>query len=277
MEALANAGVVVIKAVVGFATGSAAILGDAVHSLADLANNAVALVAVRLASEPPDREHPYGHHKFETLAVFALATLLAVLAFELAFRILGSGPRSVVAHGWSLGLMLFVLSVNIVVTLWEGRWARRLDSDILRADSRHTLADVLVTTTVIGSWQLAALGYEWIDTVATLLVSALILYLAWGLFQRAVPVLVDQSLADPEELSQVVGTVGGVRSIRRVRSQGPGRNAKIDVVVGVDPRLSTEASHAIADEIERALTEHFAARDITVHVEPHDDPRRPRP
>ena len=76
----------VVKIAVGITTGSAAILGDAIHSLADLANNGMAFVAMRLAAAPPDRDHPYGHRKYEPLAVFGLATLLVVMAIEVAIR-----------------------------------------------------------------------------------------------------------------------------------------------------------------------------------------------
>jgi cation diffusion facilitator family transporter len=268
IEAAFNAGVAGAKAAVGFATGSSAILGDAVHSLADLSNNAVALVATRLASAPPDREHPYGHRKFETLAVFVLGTALAVLALQLVLRAFRGEPSPVLANAWSLALMLGVLVVNIGVTSWESAWARRLDSEILRADARHTLADVLVTLGVIASWQLSAAGHPWFDPLATLVVALLILYLAWGLFQRAIPVLVDRSLLDPEELRAAVSKVSGVRATQRVRSRGPASEARVDVVVSVDGELSTGESHAIADEIERVLAERFSVDDVTVHVEP---------
>ena len=273
IEAGANAAVLVAKASVGWATGSIAVLGDTVHSLADLANNGLALLAVRVAASPPDREHPYGHAKFETLAVFALATLLAVLALELALGALRHGDREVVAPGWGLAVMGGVLAVNLGISFWETRWAHRLDSDILRADARHTFADALTTLVVIAGWQLAAAGYAWLDTAATLGVSALVLALAFGLFRRAIPILVDRSLAAPEEVSAVVDEVVGVHSTRRVRSQVSG-GGRIDVVVGVDARLSTAESHAIADEIERALAERFAAHDVTVHVEPALDVSR---
>jgi cation diffusion facilitator family transporter len=277
LEALANAGVLSAKTAVGLATGSTAVLGDAIHSLADLANNGVAVVATRVAATPPDPEHPYGHRKYESLAVFALGTLLAALALELVIRGLLGERGPVAAHGWSLGVMLGVLACNCAVTWWEGRWARRLDSDLLRADARHTLSDVLVTLLVIAGWQLAALGHAWIESVATLVVAAVILRLAWGLFQRAVPVLVDHSAADPRELSAVVETVAGVRDTRRVRSRGRGREGWIDVVVSVDPGLSTLESHAIADEVERVLADRFGPRDVTVHVEPDLESReKPR-
>jgi cation diffusion facilitator family transporter len=270
VEGFANLVVLGVKTVVGITTGSSAVLADAVHSFADLANNGLALFALHLASAPPDREHPYGHRKYETLAVFALATLLAVLAVEIALRALQSGDREVLRSGWGLGLMLGVLAVNAAVSSWQARWARRLDSDLLRADARHTFSDVLTTIAVIIGWQLAATGHAWLDTAFTLGVSALILFLAFGLYRRAIPVLVDQIATDPEQLTAVVQSVPGVRGTRRVRSHLSGLGATIDVVVAVDSHLSTAASHDIADEIERTLRERFSTPDVTVHVEPED-------
>jgi cation diffusion facilitator family transporter len=257
------------KATVGFQSGSIAVLGDAVHSLADLANNIVAFIATRIASAPPDSDHPYGHRKFETLAVFGIATLLSVLAIEIILGALDRDPRAITQHRWGLALMLGVLVVNIAIAAWENRWARRLDSDILRADARHTLADVLTTVAVIVGWQLAARGYPWLDALASIIVAAMILYLAYGLFQKAIPVLVERSIANAETLSSVATAVPGVRETRRVRSREGGSGPAIEFVVSVDPNLSTADSHAIADEIERVISDNFAVNDVTVHIEPH--------
>jgi cation diffusion facilitator family transporter len=268
VEGSVNFAVMLAKLVVGLATGSIAVMSDAIHSLADLANNALGLVAIRIASAPPDREHPYGHRKYETLAVFTVAMLLSVLALEIVHGAVRPGSREVTQHGWSLAVMLSVLGLNIAVSIWEGRWARRLDSDILRADARHTLSDVLTTIGVIAGWQLAARGFHWLDGLTSFAIAALILYLAYDLFRRAIPVLVDQSIASPEELSAVAGAVDGVRSTRRVRSHAGSSGPAIDLTVSVDAKLSTADSHAIADEIERVLSERFSARDVTVHIEP---------
>ena len=116
VEGSCNLLVLAAKAAVGFSTGSLAVLGDAIHSLADLTNNVVALVVVRVASAPPDREHPYGHQKFETLAVFGLAVLLAVLAFEIIVRAVEHADREVVQYGWGLAVMLGVLAVNLALS-----------------------------------------------------------------------------------------------------------------------------------------------------------------
>ncbi len=268
IEGLANLAVLVGKAVVGFSTGSMALVGDAIHSFTDLANNGLALVAVRVASAPPDREHPYGHRKFETLAVFVLATLLAVLAVEVAIRAVERGDREVTHQGWGLAVMLGVLAVNVGLSLWEGRWAQRLDSEILWADAGHTLADVLVTAAVIAGWQLSTRGYPWLDTAFALGVAGFILFLSFRLFQRAIPVLVDRIAADPDALRAAVESVPGVRAARRVRSRGRGAAPAVDVIVAVAPELSAVESHAIADAIEEILRRDFAVEDATVHVEP---------
>jgi cation diffusion facilitator family transporter len=178
VEGAANVVVLGIKLAVGVATGSAAILGDAVHSLADIANNIMAWIAMRLAAAPPDREHPYGHRKFEPLAVFVLATLLSVMAVEIALRSFEHRSRPIAHSDLGLAMMGVVLAANIAISIWESRWARRLDSDVLRADVRHTASDAATTVSVILGWQFAARGYAWLDTAAALGVSALILYLA---------------------------------------------------------------------------------------------------
>ncbi|MGH9336629.1 MAG: cation diffusion facilitator family transporter, partial [Vicinamibacteria bacterium] len=135
-----NLAVFAAKTIVGFSTGSYALLGDAIHSLADLANNVVALVVVRIASAPPDHEHPYGHQKYETLAVFGIAVLLAVLGIEIALRALEPSDREIVQHTWGLAVMVGVLVVNVGVTSWERMWARRLGSELLAADAQHTFS-----------------------------------------------------------------------------------------------------------------------------------------
>jgi cation diffusion facilitator family transporter len=268
---IGNLVVLLAKTAVGISTGSLALLGDAIHSLADLANNVVALVVVRLANAPPDREHPYGHQKFETLAVFGLAVLLAVLAVEIMVRALDRSSREIVEHGWGLAVMMGVLVVNVTVTAWERSWARRLRSEILRADAQHTLSDVLVTTAVIAGWQFAARGYPWLDPVFAFGVALVVMFLAYGLFRRAIPVLVDSISHEPENIATVLRSVEGIRAVRRVRSRWVGMTSSVDVVVTVAPQLPTSEAHVVADAIEKTLLENFEIEDVTVHIEP-DEP-----
>jgi len=223
---------------------------------------------LRLSVLPPDREHPYGHRKFETLAVFFLASLLTVLAFELALHAIQKEDAEIVSSSWELFIMLGVLTVNIIVATWQRMWARRLKSDILMAEASHTFADVLTTIVVNLGWQLSAMGYLWLDRICALAVSALILYLAYSLFKKAKPILVDEFALDPELLTNTIRQVEGVRQVNRVRSRWIGSEKAIDIVISVDAKLSTEESHKIATEIESLIEDKFDATDISIHVEP---------
>ncbi len=268
IEGAANVLVLTLKAAVGFTTGSMAILADAVHSLTDVANNVIAWFVIRASQEPADREHPYGHHKFEVLAVFVLATLLATVAIELAIRAVTRETVQPQMSSWGLYVMLVVLITNIVVASWQRVWAKRLNSDILHADASHTFSDVLTTIVVIIGWQLSVRGYPWLDTACALGVSAVILYLAFGLFRNVVPVLVDEMAIEPEQLTAAISEVNGVIDVPRVRSRWIGSERAVDVIVTVVPSMPTIQSHAIADEVEALLEAEFEVADITVHIEP---------
>ncbi|WP_154223768.1 cation diffusion facilitator family transporter [Marinicella rhabdoformis] len=270
IEGFYNVVVLLLKAVVGFATGSLAILGDAVHSLTDVMNNVVIWLVMRVARKPADIDHPYGHRKFETMAVFALASLLVVLAVELMLMAFRSETKAVVSEPWGLALMVLVLVLNLGISFWERQWAKRLDSDILLADAQHTLSDALTTVLVIVSWQLSAMGYLWLDKLCAFGVAALVLYIAFGLFQKAVPILVDGFAIDPDLLTQAAAKIEGVEEVRQVRSRWIGSVKAVDLVIAVDAEISTKDSHDIADEVENSIMKAFNVVDISIHVEPFE-------
>ncbi len=271
IEGSANFFILLVKTFVGFTTGSMAILGDAIHSLTDVANNVVAWFIAKISSQPADREHPYGHQKFETLAVFGLAALLTALAFELALHAIRREQTEIASDPIALTLMFVVLTVNIGIAVWERMWAKKLQSDLLLADAAHTFADSLTTVVVIVGWQLSAVGYPWLDTVCALGVAGLVLYLAFGLFKKVVPVLVDGIAVEPESVIQLVNEVPGVRKVDRVRSRWVGSVRAVDMAVFVDPHLSTAESHNIADAIEKLMEEKLHAQDVSIHIEPHEN------
>jgi len=268
IEGCANLLVLAVKLLVGLSTGSLAILADAIHSLTDVVNNIVAWIVLRLSVMPADREHPYGHRKFETLAVFGLATLLAVMAIEIAKSAFSKEATEIVSGTWELVLMVGVLVVNIVLASWQRYWARRLNSGIMLADASHTFADVLTTVVVIVGWQLSSMGFLILDRLCALGVAALVFYLAYGLYKSAFPVLVDEYAIDPENIKNAVMTVNGVKDAGRIRSRWIGPEVAIDMVISVDADLTTEESHEIADKIEILIEQQFNVGDAFIHVEP---------
>jgi cation diffusion facilitator family transporter len=269
LEGCANILVLLVKLFVGLSTNSLAILADCIHSLTDVANNIVAWIVLRLSAMPADREHPYGHRKFETLAVFGLATLLAVMAIEIAKSAFTKETTEIVSGTWELVLMVGVLIVNIVLATWQRYWARRLQSGIMLADAAHTFADVLTTVVVIIGWQLSSMGFLILDRLCALGVAGFVFYLAYNLYKSAFPVLVDEYAIDPEDIKTAVITIQGVKAADRIRSRWIGSDIAIDIVISVDAELTTEESHKIADQVEILIEEQFNVGDAFIHVEPY--------
>lgn len=269
-----NLGVAALKALVGFWTGSLGVVGDALHSTTDGLSNVVALVGIHLATSPPDREHPYGHAKFENLASFGIAGFLFITGFELvqhAFgRLFNPGAHPIEASPLAIALLAATFLINLGVTLYEARQAKRLDSDLLQADAAHTRSDLLVTLSLIGGILLANRGLPWLDPVITLGIAAVIFVSGLRIVRTTMPTLVDEAFVDPEAICQVALECPGVLGCGRVRTRGRPGMAFTEVTITVHPDLSVAEAHRIADQLEQALIARFGAMEIVVHVEPDD-------
>ena len=269
IEGLYNLLVLIIKLVVGIATNSLAVISDAIHSLTDVMNNVVIWLVMRVAGKPADKGHPYGHRKFETMAVFALASLLVVLAVEIVLHAFRAAPAVIVSESWGLALMVMVLVLNLSISFWERHWAKKLNSNILHADAQHTFVDAITTISVIISWQLSAMGYIWLDKLCAIGVAGLVLYFAYGLFYKVVPILVDGFAIDPDVLKKAVAGVEGVKQVRQVRSRWIGDVKAVDLIIAVNDDLKITDSHDIAHAVEDMLVARFNVVDASIHVEPY--------
>lgn len=271
----ANLAVVVAKLVVGIQSGSIAVLGDSAHSGVDALNNVVALLAMRVASAPPDEEHPYGHGKFETVGALAIASFLSITCFELGrsavTRLLGDAPPPQVEPlmFWILGGTILV---NVAVAWTESRLGREHASEILLADARHTTADVLVTASVLAGLALVGLGWRQADAWLALGVAAVIAYSGVQILKETVPVLVDHRAFDPDRIHSLVVDDPGVMDASEIRSRGRPGEAFAELTIHVDPAAGVREAHRIADRVERLLEDEGGFYGVTVHVEPGDLP-----
>ncbi len=268
----ANVAVAGAKLLVGVLSGSLAMIADGFHSAMDASSNLIGMLAASVAAQPPDAEHPYGHRRFETLATLAIGGLLLVAAWEILTtaieRLLHGGTVEVTAL--SFAVMLGTLSVNIGVVLYESSQARRLRSDVLRADVAHTRVDIFVSLSVILSLIFTSLGIAWADTAVALLIVALIARAAFAILRQTSQVLADRAALDPEAIQRVVAEVPGVESVSRVRSRGPADAVHADVEVRVQPATTAERAFAIVGEIEARLKESLqGVTEVQVQVQPH--------
>jgi cation diffusion facilitator family transporter len=268
---VANLGVVGAKFIIGLRTGSLGVLGDAVHSSVDAMNNILALAVIWVASREPDEDHPYGHEKFETLGALAIVVFLSITGFELvkgAMSRLTTGAAPLDISPVEFSVLAGTLVVNTLVTVYETRRGRELNSDILLADSAHTRADVFITIGVLIGVLAARAGYWWVDSVVALLVAGVIVVLAYSIVARSVPVLVDKHVAPANEIQAAAEGVKGVISAYDIRSRGVSDRRFAELTISVPRDATVEAGHRVADAVEHRLREELAFNEVVVHVEP---------
>lgn len=270
---IANLAVVGAKLAIGLVSHSLAVLGDALHSTIDALNNVLALVVVGLASKAPDEDHPYGHGKFETLGALAIVGFMSITCFELIRDAIGrlAETRSPpLLTDVQLAVLVVTLAVNLVVAWYENRRGQELESDILLADAAHTRADVFITIGVLVGMLLARRGLWWADPALAVLIAGFIVRIAYRIFQRTVPVLVDERAIPETTIRSLAEGVDGVKSAYAIRSRG-GRGGQLryaEVTIGVDRDANVAAAHAIADQVEDRLKHELRLNEVTVHVEP---------
>lgn len=258
----------------GLISGSLAITADGFHSLLDALANVIALVGVVVASRPPDPNHAYGHRRYETLTSLAIAGLMLLALFGLvqsAWSRLQAGSVPDITT-LSFVVMGTTLAINVVVTLWERRAARRYSSTLLMADARHTTSDILVSLSVIGSLVAVQLGYGWADAGVTLMIAAAIAWGAWSIVRDASLVLTDAAVAESGALAAVIRSVPGVKGTHNIRSRGAEGYVWVDLHIQVDPELDVTGAHDISSAVARRVEDELGnSADVTVHIEPADE------
>ncbi len=270
-----------MKLVVGLNAGSTAMAADGVQSLLDGLANVVGLIGIAAASRPPDEDHPYGHERYETLASMAIAGLMTYGVIEIvqsAWNRLREGGEPEVSP-----LMFFILgltmAINAGVSLWEGRAARTLNSDLLAADAKHTGTDVIVSAGVILGLIGVSWGYSWADSVISLVIAAVIARTAWGILRDASLVLTDSVGTDPRGLLRVILATPGVITAHNLRARSAGGRIWVEVHVTVDPALQVKQAHKVATSVEESVQVITGAGSpVIVHIEPAEYPHtRPDP
>ncbi|MDH5590544.1 MAG: cation diffusion facilitator family transporter [Gemmatimonadota bacterium] len=267
-----NVAILAVKIFVWMFSHALSVAAEATHSSLDAVNNIFALTVARMAAEGPDADHPYGHHKFETLGALALAGILSVTVYELARSAvlrLVSGPTGALnASPAMVALLAFSAVAGTAVSQWEAREAHRYRADLLFADAAHTRSDVYATLAVLAGLIAVGAGYPIVDPLVTLVVAVIIARTGWHIIRGTIPVLVDERAVHPATIQAATREVDGVEACYHIRSRGRPGEIFAEITIAVDPSLDVIASHAIADEVEARVGAAIEAREVVVHVEP---------
>jgi len=270
-----------LKAVAGLVGHSAAMISDAVHSLSDFVTDIVVLVFVRVSARPQDEDHDYGHGKYETLATLFIGLALAAAAVGIVVS--GAGKLARWLQGEDLPapgkIALWAALGSIVAKELLFQYTRikgkHLDSKALEANAWHHRSDALSSVgTAIGIGGAILLGSRWtvLDPLASIVVGAMLVKVAWDLLGPSFGELTDSSLpADMEqEMLDLIRGVPGVEDPHNLRTRRIGNRIAAEVHIRLDGSLPLSVAHEKASEVERRFKDRFGAQShIIVHMEPN--------
>jgi cation diffusion facilitator family transporter len=259
------------KIVLGATTGAVSVLTDGFHSLTDGGSNLVALVALRVARRPPDREHPYGHRKFETMASVGILVFLLLVVVQVLWAAVERlrSPLVPIVDSLSFVVMGGTFVINLAVVTYERRAGRRLSSEVLIADSHHTQSDLFTSLTVIAALVGVKLGFPLLDPLAAVIVAGFIGYACWEIFQETTRILADQIVIAEGEIRDVVREVPEVLGCHHIRSRGAADHVFLDLHVWLDPSMRLDEAHRISHVVKDRIMVRFPqVKDAIIHIEP---------
>ncbi|MCH1627658.1 cation diffusion facilitator family transporter [Ferdinandcohnia quinoae] len=271
----------VIKWIIGIMSNSRALIADAVHSASDVAGSVAVYLGVRAAKQPPDEDHPYGHGKAESVSAIIVAVLLFIVGIEMGKASIGAFFEPIkVPKSMAIYAVVFSIIIKEIMFRYKYKLGKKIRSDALiinayddRSDVYASLATLVgIVAAIIGG----KLGLEWMvyaDPVAGLVVSVLILKMAWEFGSDAIHTTLDHVLHEEEtnELKKVVLTVPEVKKITELHAREHGHYVIVDLKISVDPYMTVEEGHRVGKEVKAKLMEIHHVQNVLVHINPYSE------
>lgn len=266
---------IIIKVVAGAITGSISIVADAIHSVLDLLGVVIGFICLRAAGKPPDEQHAYGHGKAENIAGVVVAALIfiaaAFITYEAIKRIIVGSTVELLNVGIYVTIVAIV--INLSISLYALRTAKKYDSPALEAVARDMFTDVSSSGAVlIGLILVSITRISMLDPIVALLVAALIGRTAYHTMKKSLGVLMDTRLPKAEEavIKSCINQYGSyIVDFHKLRTRKAGSQRYIDLHVVMKKDISLDEAHKLCDRIEAQIGKKLPKSDITIHCEPY--------
>ncbi len=265
------------KTIVGVLTGSLGILAEALHSGLDLIAALITYFSVRVSDKPADKEHHFGHGKIENLSALAETVLLFITCGWIIYEAIGrltSGRVHIEITSWSF----IVVITSICIDFWRSRAlmkaAKKHNSQALEADALHFSTDIWSSGVVFLGLVCAGFGLFLADSIAALVVAAIVIYVCIQLGKRAIDVLLDRA---PEGMELTIKNIAmelpEIISIRDMRVRNSGPDIFVEISICVEPTMTICEAHEIANQLEGILLKRIKRIHVNVHLEPQIGPQ----
>ena len=274
LSVYSNSLLVVLKFTTGILMGSVSVISEGIHSMIDLVAAIIANYSIRKASLPADKDHPYGHGKYENYAGVIEAVLIffaaMLIIYESGMKLIYGAEVELLLAG--IAIMGFSAVINFFVSRKLYMVGVQTDSMALKADGLHLRIDVLTSLGVFSGLVLIQLtGLTWLDPVVAILVALLIVKAAYDLTKEASKGLVDEQLPAEEEavIKNVLATYSkDFIAYRALRTRKSGSERFVDLVLVVRSDLSVAEAHKLCDSIESEIESRLKNVDVLIHTEP---------
>jgi cation diffusion facilitator family transporter len=274
---IANVALALLKITIGKITGSQALIADGVHSFSDLVTDTAILIGSRYWTAPADKEHPYGHGRFETLTNIFIGVILAIVGIGIGWDSINSiGNEAKTNPGMlAFGAAIASILVKEILYRWTVIQAKKINSRALHANAWHHRSDALsslpVAIAVIANYFVPDLHY--LDQVAALLVTAMILKAAFEILWPAI-MEITEAEADSEiesKIQQYAAENSDIREVHAIRSRRTGSSILLDFHLLVDPEMSVDKAHEITEDFKSHILEQLdEVVDVIIHIEPYN-------
>jgi len=276
---LANFFLIIFKLVAGIVGHSAAMIADAAHSVSDMVGTVIIIIGVKISNKAPDKEHPYGHERFECVATLILALILGGTGVGIGY----AGLRTIIQwqyetlHNVPEVIALVAAVVGIVVKegmYWYTRAAAmKINSGALMADAWHSRSDALSSVGSFAGILGARMGFPILDAVAAVAISLFIIKVAMSIFMDAINKMTDRACDDEtvDKMRETVMSHDAVKEIDTINTRLFGNKIYVDLEINVDGNMSLNDAHDLAEQIHESIEENFKdVKHCMVHVNPVD-------
>ena len=265
------------KIIIGYAGYSQALITDGIHSLSDVISDGLVVFAAKASIQAPDEEHPYGHHRIETIAVIVIALVLLVVGISFLYPAITQlihGTRFTQPSKIVLIMAVISALTNELLFHFCLRQGQKIQSSLLISNAWHNRSDALISLIVIASMIGGYIGWPFLDAVGAAIISSIIIYVAMKMLWKSGNELIDAA-TDPETIQTIqenIEQTPGVIAVHNLRTRHHGHRIFVDVHVQVAPLISVSEGHYIADTAEQRIRQAIPAiQDVAIHIDPEDD------
>ncbi|AIY79643.1 cation diffusion facilitator transporter family protein [Clostridium botulinum 202F] len=262
----------IIKIGIGIVASSKAMIADGVHSLSDVFSTIGVIIGLKLSSKKADKEHPYGHEKFESLTSVFLGIMLVLVSLGIGF----SGIKNLIYGNYSIpgSLAIFAAVISIVskeAMYWYTlKYAEKINSTSLKADAWHHRSDSFSSIGALIGIIGARMGFPMLDPAIALVISTIIIKVSYDILKQSINQLMDTSVGDNaiKKMNAAIHSIDGVKNIDNLKTRLHANKVYVDVEISVESDISVEEGHKIAMNVHNIIEENKDVKHCMVHVNP---------